>query len=280
MKVNMQKVNGYSFYQIGMVIHPLTELKGPMKLNVVMLDILAAKEWLRSLSNDYLVPLVVSKSAINILFWTLNKILPDGSDWSNIDFGVEMDPYSVSNIRQQAKDFETVFAAELNSISTYFVSQKLAYDTRALIESGEHVFPENVRKEIPQETINDIKQAGRCIAFDIPTAAAFHIIRATENVILQYLNKLTGKSVKPRMRNWGAYIKALRGCGADTRVTEFLDHIREHYRNPVLHPELMLDSQQVHVFLGVCVSAILLIIEVMKPLPTLPGLIPSPPQSL
>lgn len=184
----------------------------------------------------------------------------------------------MNRVGGNARNFETIFAAELNSINTYFVSQKLAYETRILIESADHLFPENIRNEIPKEAIDDIKQAGRCIAFDIPTAAAFHIIRATENVILQYYNKLGGKLMKPKMRNWDAYITVLKKCGADTKVTAFLNHIRGQYRNPVLHPETMLESQQAHVLLGACVSAIVQMIEAMKPLPTLPGLIaPSTP---
>ena len=125
-----------------------------------------------------------------------------------------------------------------------------------------------MRTQIPNEAMDDIKQAGRCIAFDIPTAAAFHIIRATETVILQYYNKLGGKSIKPKMRNWGAYINALRSCKADQRITGFLDHIREEYRNPVLHPETMVESEQVQVFLGVCVSAIIQMIQAIKAIAT------------
>ncbi len=45
---NMQNVNGYQFYQVGTLIHPLTELKSVVKLSDVFLLFLNAKDWVRS----------------------------------------------------------------------------------------------------------------------------------------------------------------------------------------------------------------------------------------
>src|SRR5258708_11784859 len=124
----------------------------------------------------------------------------------------------------------------MQSLSTYFVSRKLGYETPLLIEEAENLLPESIREAIP-EAIPDLQQAGKCIAFDIPTAAGFHIIRATEGVIRLYYRHVVGTLPKPKMRNWGAYNKVLEQRGADKRITGFLDHIREYHRNPVLHPE-------------------------------------------
>jgi len=39
-----------------------------------------------------------------------------------------------------------------------------------------------------------LKEAGRCLAFDLPTACAFHICRATEALMLTYYEALTGNA--------------------------------------------------------------------------------------
>jgi len=168
-------------------------------------------------------------------------------------------------LKSKFDTFETVLAAELGTLDAYFVSQKLAYETRVLIEQADKLIPESLRSELPQETTNDLRQAGRCIAFDIPTAAGFHIIRAVESVIRKYYNAVVGNVPKPKMRNWGAYIKNLAAAGADTRITGFLDHIRENHRNPILHPEETLSAEDSQVLLGTAISTIVqMMLEIRK----------------
>ncbi len=68
------------------------------------------------------------------------------------------------------------------------------------------------------------------------------------------------------MRNWGAYIKNLNASGADKKITGLLDHIRDNFRNPVFHPEETLSSEEAQVLLGVCTSAIVMMVNAMKQL--------------
>lgn len=88
---DMQKVNGYNFYQIGTFIHPFMELKQGVKLSDIIFQVFQAKAWLWDLDHDKLVPLVVSKEAIRALYWSLNEILPNDADWSRIDMEQEID---------------------------------------------------------------------------------------------------------------------------------------------------------------------------------------------
>ena len=141
--------------------------------------------------------------------------------------------------------------------SSDFVSQKLAYETRVLIEEAERILPSSIVTFLPVGVIEEIRQSGRCVAFDIPTAATFHIIRATECVIRMYYEHVVGKPPKVKSRNWGAYIKTLRESGrAKPEIISVLDHIREVYRNPILHPEVTLTPEEAQVILGICASAI------------------------
>lgn len=153
--------------------------------------------------------------------------------------------------------FETAMQFELSALHTYSVSQTLGWDTDILVERAEEILPAAVRVKVPDEAISDLKAAGRCLAFDLYTAAGFHTVRATESVIKKYYTHVVGSPPGVKSRNWGAYIRTLQKHGADPRVTGFLDHIREHYRNPVAHPEESLDNKSAQVLLSVCTSSII-----------------------
>jgi hypothetical protein len=276
--VVMQPVNVYQFYQLGMQIHPLSSIEQGQKLQTWYYRLYTAQSWLEFIAADRLVPMGVAWPACNRLLEEVRTVVKriddkstepksdqpaDSSDSEEITFG---EAYSIKNA---VSTFETVLAAQMQGLATYFVSRKLGYETALLIEQAEELIPESIRKEIP-EAIPDLQQAGKCIAFDIPTAAGFHIVRATEAVIRKYYSAAIGKPPKKKMRNWGAYVKNLHAAGADAKVTGFLDHIRESYRNPVLHPEDTLTPQDAQVLLGVCVSAIVAMVQAMKAIASAP----------
>lgn len=273
--VAVQRVNVNQFYVLGGVLHPLESIEEGKKLKDCYYTLYSAQAWLEYLLADQVVPLGVARPACQNLLVIVKKILqPDvppvpPATTPSLNMEKEINPMDAYTISNALKTFETVLAAQLQSLSTYFASRKLAYETPLLIEEAETLLPDSVRVEVP-EAISDIQQAGKCIAFEIPTAAGFHIIRATEAVIRKYYAAVVGKPQKLKMRNWGTYIKNLHAAGADPRVTGFLDHIREAYRNPVLHPEETLSPQDAQVLLGVCVSAIVLMVAAMKALPPKP----------
>jgi hypothetical protein len=151
-------------------------------------------------------------------------------------------------------------------LDTYLISQKGSYKTSDLIERAEIIFPEHIRFALPELTIIDIQQAGRCVALDTPTGAGFHLMRAIESVMAMYYARILGKPMPTRMRNWGAYIRKLRESNrANSKIVGFLDHIRENYRNPITHPEVILSADEAEVLLGVAVSAIRqMIIEIQR----------------
>jgi hypothetical protein len=78
-----------------------------------------------------------------------------------------------------------------------------------------------------------------------------------------YFSNVTGKPLPTRMRNWSIYIKALKKHPDHSERVTFLDHIRESYRNPILHPEVVVSEDEAESLLGACASAIrLLVIEI------------------
>ena len=139
-----------------------------------------------------------------------------------------------------------------------------AYDREVLVANGEKVFSEEARKELREEEIYNVKEAGKCLAFQIPTAAAFHMFRCVESLIRRYYEVVVGKLPKPKMRNWGVYIKSLRECGADPKVMSTLEQIKDLHRNPVIHPEERLNDEEALSLLGIMDSAVTLMIADIK----------------
>ena len=64
------------------------------------------------------------------------------------------------------------------------------------------------------------------------------------------------KIEKPSNMNMGWYIKLLKDHGVDEKVTAPLFHIKEHYRNPVSHPEEFWDAPKAHGAFGLAIGII------------------------
>ena len=136
------------------------------------------------------------------------------------------------------KWFEDCFDREYRYLDVFTVTAKGIYDTRLLMSKPEMKFPERIRRVLPQQTLADLKESARCLAFEVPTACAFHICRATEALMLYYYEVLTGHPWSlPKNRDWKAYIDHLVKEGAPRKITVRLDEIREMDRNAYAHPD-------------------------------------------
>ena len=71
-------------------------------------------------------------------------------------------------------------------------------------------------------------------------------------------------SQKPkRPSNWGAYLNALKEAHVPRHVTDLLDGIRQNYRNPIVHPDAILTTDQAIVLLPQGVAAIFQMVQLM-----------------
>jgi hypothetical protein len=259
----MHRVNEYELYELASDIHPLTTMSNEALYSQVWYQCWTA----RSMLNDTFVnrrPLSICRPAAEKLFAAISAFVP--ADWSEavaklptpndpaaIDPGVGFFGY---NIRNSAQEFETVLRAELQAMDTYFVSPFGTHNTSVLLSQGRLEIPKSLHDALPEETLADFDQAGKCLLFGTSTAAAFHLLRATDAVIRSYYRIVTGIEPAVTFRNWGAYIKRLRECKAEPKIIDFLDHIRENYRNPILHPDVNVTTEEAQVLFGVCVSSI------------------------
>ena len=59
----------------------------------------------------------------------------------------------------------------------------------------------------------------------------------------------------------GKYIDALKIVGVDNKITGNLDHIRDEYRNPVMHPNENVTADEAFSLLGIGFSAITQVLQ-------------------
>ncbi|WP_439638546.1 hypothetical protein [Nevskia sp.] len=255
----MRRVNTFAFYTLGKELRPLENIdEDNASYGQVMFPLVNARIQVENLLKNEVVPLRLCRHAGEQFIAAVNAIVPaDISEALKGNKEAKVTWWPIRQAREAASKFETVLAEELNILDTYSIAQKGAYSTSELIANAEVMFSLSVLAKLPALAVRDIREAGKCLAFETTTAAAFHILRAVEAVLLSYYEKILGAKPGARMRNWGVYIGTLRKSGkADEKILDFLDHIRNSYRNPVAHPEAVLGVEEVMVLLGVAVGAI------------------------
>lgn len=163
--------------------------------------------------------------------------------------------------------FETSLDDDLARLPTYLIERVGAYSVDQLIASADSVFPQGVKKKLPDETVDDFRSAGACLAYEQPTACGFHVYRAAEGMLRAYCHHF-GASPTGSGRDWGKYIKALRAVLDDAsttnkpnkRTVELLDAVRSVDRNPLVHPELSLDNDGALMAFDLCKNVISLMV--------------------
>jgi len=178
------------------------------------------------------------------------------------------------NIRQQIGNFEPVLLAELQIADLYVVTRRGGYNTTDLAENGAVIFPPDLPEKVP-DAVDDAKQAGRCIAFNLPTAAAFHMHRANEAVLHRYYAAVAPKKAPPVNKPMEVWIKALEDePNHDKKVVSALRDLKDLHRNPVLHPQQSLDDVNDAIALAAAVYGAMLHMLKAIPMPeinTLPN---------
>jgi hypothetical protein len=137
---------------------------------------------------------------------------------------------------------KAVLGAELSLLHLYIVTQKAGFDTSVLIEAGAHCFPADILFKVP-EAVADLQQATKCLAFEVFTAAGFHLHRANEAVLHRYWDAVTSGAPRPNSRNMGDYLNAMgqRKVG-DDKVKAAIRNLKDFHRNPLIHPEHSIDT--------------------------------------
>lgn len=183
-------------------------------------------------------PLFASaQSVFQIIDNISSQLFPaEGAEFKSLTYW-ELNPLEVAYNK-----FETILISELQSISSYIVTKKGGFDIASMVDSGRSFFSTSLESKVPS-AVEDVSQAMRCIAFEVPTAAGFHLHRANEAVLRVYWDHVTGGKPRPKQNNMGVYLDALNKINAGNEsVRAHLKSIKDFHRNPLMHPEQTIES--------------------------------------
>jgi hypothetical protein len=257
----MDRVNGYPIFQLGAALGVMGNRAGiGDKLTDVAQQMFAAHNTLLQFLDCAVPSLMLSKEAAKNLIQELEGILR----LERVrDPNAVLTPQEAGNLNTLLQHFSSVLFAELGALDLFILSRKLAYDMPTLIKEAEKALPDSITQHLGPAVISDIREAGKCLAFDVPTAVGFHLFRAVEAAILLYFPVLN-ITTKPSDRNLGAYIKLLKDGGVDPKVIGMLNHLKDHYRNPLIHPELFLTFDDAASLFSFAMSAILALVNELQ----------------
>jgi hypothetical protein len=247
----MRRINAYEIYTLAESLKEIEGFEATDKVFDRLLPLAMARIHLQDLLIGNPVPITITRQAAldlqnTINTWLSGEVLADQKSILGV--------IQVANLKSSLATFNTVLNAELANLDTYWVEPKGIYSTNDLIESAENTFSEKVRAKLTSETRLDINEAGRCLAFDLPTAAAFHIWRVAERELRAYYQTWLGKPAGKK--DWSKLLQELKDTPADPKVNGVLDHLWSLHRNPTMHPEDSLNLDDAVGLFGIANSAI------------------------
>ena len=157
------------------------------------------------------------------------------------------------------EDIRKTLEAEIKGFNVYVVTPK-RIEVAKLLSDVPFLFAPGVFRKLPAVARYDIQEAGKCIAFERATAAAFHLMRATESVIRAFYTHHI--ETEEQLLMWGPMVNTLRRESKFSSSKEYLtlfnnlDNIRLSFRNPTQHPDKIYGIQEVQDLWGLCVDAI------------------------
>jgi hypothetical protein len=254
----VERFNQFLFFEMGKNFANLAKHEGDVAPLTLIWDFWAAKGTLVALLNGTIIPIGISISKGRELLGAMTEL--EVAHFTEVDEKGEqqyqfpgpndrpVQQWRLNYLKRLFSEFEMIFQEEMKETATYYVPRKGIYYTPALVDSADETFPEELLPYIPQKAREDWKAAGRCLAFNLLSASGFHAARAVEAMLEGYYQLFSGKQGKT-LNGWADYKDALEKIisgGADPapqkKTLAELDQMRLDYRNPIMHPRIVLNE--------------------------------------
>jgi hypothetical protein len=179
--------------------------------------------------------------------------------------------YEAFSLKEKKDKLKTVLLAEFSVVPSYLVSVKDSYDVAILVEAGLKLFPSTLMNKAP-ETEKDANEVGRALAFELPTACGFHTFRVIESVARRYWDQVTSGAARPRLETLGNLAAELeKNALGDAKIVEAIKQMTKLHRNPLIHPEVILTSEEAIGIIGMARSVIGAMLKVLPDAPDTTG---------
>lgn len=253
---DMKRTRLNVFLRLGEVLNDLGKVTIGQEPIDVVLNFVRPWEWIGRLHfeiRDLAMP--ETQTSVKKLHDFLSRwIIPGGKEGHA--FLTKFNQTDMLDLKELTDKFRASFEKEEDRLAVFAVTPKGLYDTGLLIDHPELKFPQGIRNLLPPQMLVDLKEAAKCLAFDVPTGCAFHTCRGTESLILHYHEKLSGKTWSFKKRDWKIYVEQLSNAGAPKDITNRLNEIRELDRNAYIHPDVNVSIEEAPVLFELCTGVI------------------------
>ncbi|HET9135082.1 MAG TPA: hypothetical protein VFO76_00480 [Candidatus Kapabacteria bacterium] len=172
----------------------------------------------------------------------------------------------VVKIRTSYRNFEAVLFAELRKKHIYIIPPVRAYSIDVLLDNAKSAFSPKLLEFIPDNCIENFQSAGRALSLNLPLGMSFHLFLALEIMLKEYGQSLgiINSELKESDRNWGNYLNHEKFSKARDGVVSFLKQIKDSYRNPLIHADAKLDSDEAPALFSLTQGTVELIAKLVK----------------
>ena len=139
-----------------------------------------------------------------------------------------------------------------------FIASDKRYTVEKLLEDIASLMSEGVFDELPELARHDFMEGGRALAFELPTAAAFHFLRGTEAVLRDFYCQVVKRERLKEPRMWGPMVAHMRGRKKPPPelLLNNLDSLRHNFRNPTQHPDKVYEVDETQDLLALAIDSI------------------------
>jgi len=249
----MKLVNAYSFFLLGVYVHPLTVIEKGMPFALPRRVLADSFHQLQAFVNGDFekrqLPTSIEKANIMLGF------LADVFERSKKSGYQAFTSDDVSNFRTIVLEFETVLDKELRDSPLLCVLPKGNLSIDSLLDGASKGYASSALPMLDSVIRREIDESGTCLAYARGTACGFHILRAVEITLKAYVLAATGTLPKMSQRNWGEYIKQAETAQASVTLVDFLKILKTK-RNPLMHPQDTLEVDEAISIFSICQAAI------------------------
>jgi hypothetical protein len=170
-------------YEFGRAAASVTAIPDGAELNTGILALWTARQWLNKMVGPETQLLSSSVRAASAVIAAINDIVPTDFEHAAQLDGAQALDWRLQVVKLAANSLATVLSNDMPDIASYVVSQKGIYRTEDLIAHAEQQMSASARAKLPGRACVDVREAGKCLAYEVPTACSFHLWRAVETVM-------------------------------------------------------------------------------------------------
>jgi hypothetical protein len=251
----------FTYYLIGQFVHDLMVVEAGIIITQEVISVLT--QGIRTLKDfiahedpkRFVSSIDAAQTLINYLEDAM-KVITDYLKGPTGNVPLEFTPQIAKRIKDAVRGFEAMLEKELSDLPLFCVEDKGNLALPRLILAASEGYAPQALKLLDQFMKREIDEAGRCLAFDRPTACGFHILRAVEIGIKALLHANTGTLPRMGKRNWGEYIDQLHLTKAGSTDLIDLLKILKTKRNPLMHPQDILETPDAIGIFCICQNVI------------------------